>query len=133
MAEQKRKQLLANSRPPSSSSEDDDRPAFHIHSPKSIAEKFSECMEKNGYLDHKEKGEEADGATHGNDEEEFDFGKWRREQLKEIRRLEEKLSLESDWELIKEMEEQMLDMAKLAIELGHAEILGGAQQTAVDT
>lgn len=31
------------------------------------------------------------------------------------------------------MEEQMLDMAKLAIELGHAEILGGAQQTAVDT
>ena len=25
-------------------------------------------MEKNGYLDHKEKGEEADGATHGNDE-----------------------------------------------------------------
>lgn len=90
-------------------------------------------MEKNGYLDHKGKGEEADGATHGNDEGEFDFGKWRREQLKEIRRLEEKLSLESDWELIKEMEEQMLDMAKLAIELGHAEILGGAQQTAVDT
>lgn len=31
-------------------------------------------MEKNGYLDHKGKGEEADGATHGNDEEEFDFG-----------------------------------------------------------
>ena len=85
------------------------------------------------YLDHKDKGEEAEGATYGNDEEEFDFGKWRREQLKEIRRLEEKLSLESDWELIKEMEEQMLDMAKLAIELGHAEILGGAQQTAVDT
>lgn len=37
------------------------------------------------------------------------------------------------WLGIKEMEEQMLDMAKLAIELGHAEILGGAQQTAVDT
>ena len=33
-------------------------------------------MEKNGYLDQKEKeeGEEAEGATHGNDEE-FDFGK----------------------------------------------------------
>ena len=26
----------------------------------------------------------------------------------------------------------MLDMAKLAIELGHAEILGGAEQTAVE-
>ena len=90
-------------------------------------------MEKNSYLDHKEKGEEAEGATHCNDEEEFDFGKWRREQLKEIRRLEEKLFLESDWELIKKMEEQMVDMAKLVIELGHAEILGGAQKTAVET
>lgn len=94
-------------------------------------------MEKNGYLDQKEKeeGEEAEGATHGNDEEEFDFGKWRKEQLKEIRRLEEKPFHESDWELIREMEQQMVDMAKPAIELRLAEILGevSAKQTTPDT
>ena len=93
-------------------------------------------MEKNGYLDQKEKeeGEEAEGATHGNDEE-FDLGKWRKEQLKEIRRLEEKPFHESDGELIREMEQQMVDMSKPAIELWHAEILGevSAKQTTPDT
>ena len=51
-------------------------PAFHLHSPHLIAEKFRECVEKNGYVDQKEKeGEEAKGATHGNYVEEFDFEK----------------------------------------------------------
>ena len=49
-------------------------PAFHLHSPNLIAEKCRECVEKNGYLDQKEKeGEETKGATHGNYIEEFDF------------------------------------------------------------
>lgn len=136
MAEFKRKQLLTTSRPPSSSSEDDDTPAFHLQYPSCTDKTFREFMEKNGYLDQKEEeGEEAKGATHGNDEEEFDFEKWKNEQLEEIRRLEEKPFHESDWELIREMEQRMVDRAKPAIELRCAEMLGevSAKQTTPDT
>ena len=76
MAEQKRKQLLATSRPPSFVRRMTIRQHFtYILQIRSL--KNLECMEKNGYLDQKEKeeGEEAEGATHGNDEEEFNFGK----------------------------------------------------------
>ena len=107
MAEFKRKQLLTALCTPSSSSLDDYTPAFHLHSPNSIAEKFRDCMEKNGYLGQtEEEGEEAKGAAHGeNYVEEFDFEKWKSEQVEEIRRLEDKPFHESDWKLIREMEQ----------------------------